>query len=264
MLVTMQQSSVFLEPQPGGKLNSDGRRWAVLLLHGFTAGPSSVFPWGRALADAGATVHIPLLAGHGTSVSQLAQTRAGQWRADVQQALDPLLSGPFDGVAVGGLSLGGALALDAAAHRNVDAVFVVNPVLSFKWLDGLGTFMAPLLYPLMPTVGPLAGDINKPGAQESAYNKTPVPAVHELARLVLTTRQNLTHIHSPVTLYKSLTDHIVPSSSARILKRGLQHAQFDRIVLEDSYHVATLDYDAVTIHHDTVTKLQALSGGTRE
>lgn len=260
----MQQSSVFLDPNPSGALALRGIRSGVLLLHGFTAGPNSVLPWGQALAQAGATVHVPLLAGHGTSVADLSQTTAYQWRADVQQALDALLDSGFDRIAVGGLSLGGALALDAAAHRPVDATFVVNPALSFKPLDGLGVFLSPFARRLMPTVGPLAGDIKKPAVQEIAYDRTPVAAVQQLARLLWTTRRNLSHIKSPVTLYWSTQDHVVPSSSARILENAIDRALLDTVVLDRSYHVATLDYDADTIHQDSVEKLLALSGGHSE
>src|SRR5699024_5902745 len=61
--VSIPQSAIFLEPNRQAPLARHGARWAVLLLHGFTAGPASVLPWGLALAEAGATVHIPLLAG---------------------------------------------------------------------------------------------------------------------------------------------------------------------------------------------------------
>lgn len=266
MLVVMgiQQSSVSLEPDPLGPLSRDGVRWAVLMLHGFTAGPDSVLPWGHALASAGASVRIPLLAGHGTNVTDLAQTKAGQWRTDVQQELDALLAGPYDAVAVAGLSMGGALALDAAAHRQVNVAFVVNPGLSFKALDRLGVFLSPLIHRIVPTVGPLAGDVKKPGAPESAYARTPVPAVQQLAQLFRTVRRNLFRVRCPVTLYLSRRDHIVPPSSARILERRVDPAQFDKLVLDNSYHVATLDYDMEIIHQDSVAKLRALSGDLRE
>lgn len=262
--MSSQQAPVFLAPQPSGALNEEGNRWAVVLLHGFTAGPGSVLPWGQALASAGATVLIPLLAGHGTTVADLAQTKAGHWRRQVQQVVDALLSEEFNHVAVGGLSMGGALALDAAANRQVSAVFVVNPGLSFKLFDGIGAVLAPLIAPFTPTVGPLAGDIKKPQTHEAAYDRTPVAAVHELAKLFRVTRQHLPRINAPVTLYRSRTDHIVPTSSSSILARSLRQAPFDKVVLDNSYHVATLDYDAATIQHDSINRLLNFTRGRRE
>lgn len=258
------QTSHYLSPNPNGVLCATGTRWAVLMLHGFTAGPQSVRPWAEALAEAGATVCLPRLSGHGTTVSDLAQTSAGQWRRDVQQAVDGLLAQGFDKLAVAGLSMGGTLALDAASHRRVDATFVVNPGLSFKMLDRFGVALSPLFHRVIPTVGPLAGDVNRPGVEEEAYSRTPVAAVQQLAKLFWTTRRQLVDIDSPVTLYWSSRDHIVPPSSARILRRAITPHLLTTVVLERSFHVATLDYDAPTIQRHSIAKLLELSGGHRE
>ncbi|NWN88974.1 MAG: alpha/beta fold hydrolase [Micrococcaceae bacterium] len=264
MLVVMntQQSSVFLAPQPTGPLAKQGARWAVLLLHGFTSVPSAVLPWGHALAAAGATVHIPLLSGHGTSVVDLSCTTARQWRIDVQQALDGLFRQGFDHIAVGGLSMGGTLALDAAANRPVDVTFVVNPALSFKPLDCVGAIASSFIHRLVPTVGPLAGDIKKPGVSEQAYDRTPTAAVHQLARLFSTARRRLSRISAPVKLYWSTQDHIVPASSAKTLENNTSSGLFQKVVLDRSYHVATLDFDAEVIHEHSVATLMQLSGAS--
>lgn len=259
-VMNMPQSPQYRLADPDGPLARSGIRWAVLMLHGFTSGRQSMLPWADALAQAGATVHVPLLAGHGTSVADLAETTAGQWRRDVQQATDTLLNQDYDKIAVAGLSMGGTLALDAAAHRPVDATFVVNPALSFKFLDQLGVYLSPLLHRVLPTVGPLAGDINKPGTTEVAYDRTPVAAVQQLARLFRATRRHLSNISAPVTLYQSAHDHIVPRSSAKILRANITTELLTTIVLERSFHVATLDYDAPTIYRDSTNRLLDLSG----
>jgi len=258
------QSSQYLSPNPDGLLLASDTRWAVLMLHGFTSGPQSVFPWAQALAHAGATVHVPLLSGHGTTVADLAQTRAGQWRRDVQRAIDTLLTQDFDRVAVAGLSMGGALALDVASHRPIDATFVVNPALSFKFFDQLGVYLSPLMQRVVPTVGPLAGDVNKPGVTECAYERTPVAAVEQLSKLFRTVKQHLSTITSPITLYWSRYDHIVPRSSATILRKGVRPDLITTVELERSFHVATLDYEAATIHRDSIARLLDLSGGRYE
>lgn len=258
------QAAQCLEPNMSGPLGESGTRWAVLMLHGFTAGPQSVLPWAETLADAGATVRVPLLAGHGTRIADLAQTTAEQWRRGVQRTLDAIFAEGFDKIAVAGLSMGGTLALDAARHRPVDATLVVNPALSFKPKDQLGVFLAPLMDQIIPTVGPLAGDINKPGVTEEAYQRTPVAAVHQLARLFATTRRRLDKIESPVVLYWSPRDQIVPKSSARILRRSLAPELLTTVVLEDSFHVATLDYDAPLIYRHSIDQLLELSGDRHE
>ncbi|HJF14860.1 MAG TPA: alpha/beta fold hydrolase [Enteractinococcus helveticum] len=259
----MMQSIEILQPDPQGVLAKNQTHWGIVLLHGFTADPGSVLPWGQALATAGATVYIPTLPGHGTTVSDLAQTRAGQWRQQVQQTVDNMLMQNYDHIAVAGLSLGGTLALDAAAHRMVDATFLVNPALTFKPVDQLGVALSPLFQRIIPTVGPLAGDIQKAGVVEEAYDRTPVPAVVELAKLFRTVRRQLTDIQSPVTLYCSTEDHIVPPTTAKLLRRRLGPNLLRIVRMDNSYHVATLDNDAPLIFQDSVHTLLKLSGGGR-
>lgn len=261
-LMNMKRSLKILDPHPGGVLAEANVRWGVVLVHGFTASPGSVLPWGQALAAAGATVFVPTLPGHDTTVSDLAQTDAGQWRRQIQLTLDHISLQGFDRLAVAGLSLGGTLALDATAHRAVDATFVVNPALSLKPLDQLGVALSPLFQRLIPTIGPLAGDIKKGGVVEVAYDRTPVPAVAELAKLIRTVRGRLTQISSPVTLYWSSDDHIVPATSAEILRRHLHPKLLKTVTLDNSYHVATLDNDAAKIHRNSINTLLSLSGGT--
>ncbi|NOX29939.1 MAG: carboxylesterase, partial [Actinobacteria bacterium] len=57
------------EPQswPGG-------RTGVLVVHGFTGSPGSMRVVADAIAEAGHTVELPLLPGHGTSVAEMDAT----------------------------------------------------------------------------------------------------------------------------------------------------------------------------------------------
>lgn len=259
--MTTHQQPIFLPPCQDGPLALSGHRWGVVLFHGFTGGPTAVAPWGAALAAAGATVSIPLLSGHGTTVNDLAGTTAGQWRHDVAHAVAELRKEDVQYVAVGGLSMGGALALDASAHVQPDATLVVNPALTLNPWDTAGALVSPLLKGLIPSVGPIAGDIKKPGVQEFAYDRTPVAAVEELFKLFRTVRTVLPRILGPVTLYWSPEDHIVPASTKRLLERNIP--QLTTVVLDDSYHVATLDHDADRIFQDSINRLRSISGGMR-
>ena len=49
----------------------------ALVLHGFTGNPQSMRGAGLALADAGLTVELPLLPGHGTDVADMAPDPLG-------------------------------------------------------------------------------------------------------------------------------------------------------------------------------------------
>ena len=77
-----------------------------------------------------------------------------------------------------------------------------------------------------------------------AYDRLPLPAAYQLQQLWKVVRADLESISTPVLLYRSAVDHVVETVSARILLDGIRSADVEERVLERSYHVATLDYDA--------------------
>lgn len=258
-----QHPTVRLMSNPNGPLapRHSGRHVGVLMLHGFTSSPTPLRPWAAALANAGAQVVLPTLAGHGTRWQDLVEVSAGQWRDDVRRAIDELLTGvygePVDELVLAGLSMGGTLALDAAAHRPATHVLLVNPALRLKPLDALGGLLAPVLKHVVPTVAPIADDIAREGVSEHAYPRTPIAPVAELAALERAVRAELRRITARVTVFRSATDRVVPESSMRALRRGLSNtAQLNVHRLPRSYHVATLDHDDEFINFHSISALQ--------
>ncbi|MGH2626582.1 MAG: alpha/beta hydrolase, partial [Anaerolineales bacterium] len=92
-----------------------------LLLHGFTGSPLEMVPMAEALAQDGFTVHVARLAGHGTTPEDLAETSWADWVRSARQAYLTLRA-QCRAVAVGGLSMGGAIALLLAASEAPAAV----------------------------------------------------------------------------------------------------------------------------------------------
>lgn len=221
---------------PGSGAGADR---CVVVLHGFTSGPDSVRAWAEGIAAGGSHVSVPLLPGHGTRWQDLAATGADEIRGAVREAVDRELS-RHRHVVVAGISMGGALALDAAAHRPVSAAIVVNPALRFA--SPLAP-LAPALAPFVPSVAPIANDIADPDARELAYPRTPVAGVAAIGRIQRAARRALPRITAPVTVFRSARDAVVPAASHRTLLRGLRRAPVDVVPLPRSRHVATLDYD---------------------
>ncbi|MEO4039557.1 alpha/beta fold hydrolase [Micrococcus sp. 2A] len=211
----------------------------VVMLHGFTSGPHSVRAWAEGLAAAGSEVAVPLLPGHGTHWRDLADTPAPEIRAAVRRTVDAELARGLP-VVVAGLSLGGALALDAAAHRPVAGVLLVNPALRFA--SPLAP-TAPLLRHVVPTVASIANDVADPEADELAYERTPVAGVAAVGAIQRAARRGLGRVTAPVTVFRSARDAVVPAASHRTLLRGLRRAPVQVVPLPRSRHVATMDLD---------------------
>jgi carboxylesterase len=229
----------------------------IALFHGFTSGPVSVTGWARALAAAGGHVEVPLLPGHGTRWQDLEDVTADDWRAAARDTVDRLFA-VHDRVFVGGLSMGGALALDAAAHRPVSGVVVVNPALRFA---SPAAPLARMIKYAVRSVAPIANDAIRPGVDEQAYPRTPVAAVHQVGALQAAARAGLARIQTPVLAFRSSTDNVVPRSSVDILGRRLAPGLLTVRPLYNSYHVATLDWDAEVIEQESVRFLARLAHG---
>jgi len=88
----------------------------VLILHGFTGNPYSMRPLAERCAQAGYSVELPRLPGHGTSLEDLVARR---WPDFVEVALTNFddLAQRCDKVAVVGLSVGGGLTALIAEER---------------------------------------------------------------------------------------------------------------------------------------------------
>ncbi|HZZ97577.1 MAG TPA: hypothetical protein VFE19_11190, partial [Jatrophihabitantaceae bacterium] len=63
----------------------------------------------------------------------------------------------------------------------------------------------------------------------------------------------------PIRMYRSVEDHVVDPLSATLLKAGATSTSVEEIMLEDSYHVATLDNDAPRIFAGSVEFFQSLT-----
>ncbi|MEV0114792.1 alpha/beta fold hydrolase [Streptomyces sp. NPDC050844] len=235
----------------------EGGEVGVLLCHGFTGSPQSLRPWAEYLAEQGLTVSLPLLPGHGTRWEDLQITGWQDWYAEVERELTGLLERCAE-VFVFGLSMGGALALRLAAKHGdaVRGIVVVNPG---NKVHGLAARALPVARHLVRTTKGIASDIAKEGSDEVGYDRVPLHAAHSLRRFFQRVDGELPQVTQPLLLLHSPQDHVVPPvDSARILSR-VSSTDVTEILLEQSYHVATLDHDADRIFEESLAFIGRLA-----
>jgi carboxylesterase len=227
-----------------------GRRVGVLLCHGFTGSPASMVPWGRHLADHGFGVSVPRLPGHGTSWQEMNRTRWQHWYAEVERAFEKL-SADHDRVVLSGLSMGGGLMLKLAAEkgRDVAGVMLVNAAVASSNKQLLAV---PLLKRVLPSMPGIGNDIKKPGQDERCYDRVPLRALGEMIAGWKAVRADLPRVTQPIIHFRSAEDHVVDPSSSRIIASKVSSREVQERVLENSYHVATLDNDAPVIFEESV------------
>ena len=235
---------------PGAEpFHHDGSDVGVLLCHGFTGTPQSLRSWGEYLADRGYSVRLPLLPGHGTTWQAMNQTRWEDWYAAVDAAFRELHEA-CERVVVCGLSMGGALALQLAqAHGpRISGLVLVNPAVKF---EDPRTHLLPVLKHVVGSLGAIGNDVKKPGVTELAYTRTPLKAAHSQLVAWQSVVRDLPEVTQPVLLLRSPQDHVVSASSSALILSRISSLDVTEILLEDSYHVATIDNDAQRIFDES-------------
>jgi carboxylesterase len=239
-----------------------GAAVGVLLCHGFTGTPQSFGTWPADLAAAGYSVEVPLLPGHGTTWQDMNGTTWQDWYATVDAALTDLRT-RCSTVFVAGLSMGGALALRLAIEHGPDVagLVLVNPAIK---LEDPRLKALPLIRRVVASFPGIASDIKKAGVSELAYDRTPLHALASSLALYADVRPRLSAVTQPLLLLRSANDHVVPASSSRLVLDSVGSADTTEIVLDDSYHVATLDNDAERIVKESLAFISRLSAGGRQ
>ncbi len=212
----------------------------ILMLQGFTGTTSSVIYPGKCLYKAGFNVEGPRLAGHGTKWEDLNHVKYADWINDAEKGLKKLQD-RADKIFVAGLSMGGTLSLYLAEkHPEIYGVVLINhAILLHDWRVPL----LPVIKYFVKSAPAIGSDIKDPSKKEIAYDKTPSKGAHEMAKLVNIVRFDLKKVTQPTLIFKSRGDHVVPLDNAEYTMNHISSKDKQLVWLENSYHVATMDFD---------------------
>jgi len=237
--------------------SSDGDGVGILVLHGFTGSPKSVKPWGQALGEQGWTVRVPRLPGHGTRWQDMNITTWEDWYAEADRNLRDLRE-RCERVFVMGLSMGGSLSLRLAqVHGDeIHGLVLVNPAVHTERPD---RFLLPVVSRVIGSFPGISNDIAKEGVDEGAYDRLPLKAAHSLSKMWSIVKQDMPRITQPMLLFRSRQDRVVEPSNAAYIIANVSSPDVTEVVLERSYHVATLDHDAQLINEGSVEFVRARS-----
>lgn len=231
-----------------------GGKVGVLLLHGLCGTPAEMRFVAMGLNRAGYTVHTPQLAGHGADNGG----RWQDWYLSAREALNEIRK-ECDTVIVGGLCMGAILGLHLAARNpgKVQGVSLFSPTL---WINGWAMPWTMRLFKLVrsrwfanffsfqdaESLGikcPRVRSFVKTALDtEGDYGRAGVPGTMVLEhRRMVDAAMNLLHrVKQPTLIVHSQEDDYANVNNAHYLKGELT-GNVDMVVLNDSYHMVTLD-----------------------
>jgi carboxylesterase len=192
-------------------------------------------------AAAGFAVELPRLPGHGSTVEDMKTTGWADWSGEVEAAYQRLAA-RADVIVVAGLSMGGTLTLwTALQHPTIAGIVCINP-LTMPQSDEVLDMVRGMVDEGTDELPGIGSDIADPDVVESAYAGTPLVPLLELMDGVTSITGRLAEITCPLLLVNSVQDHVVEPLNGDHLAEHFG-GPLQRILLERSYHVATLDYD---------------------
>jgi carboxylesterase len=235
--------------EPWSHLASPGAPGA-LCIHGFTGNPGSMRGVAEAFASAGFHVELPRLPGHGTHIDDMLTTSWADWSREAEAAYQRLAA-RTSAVVVAGQSMGGSLALWLATrHPEIRALVLVNPAAqpqTAEVVEMLDDFVQQGMT-VLPGIG---SDIADPDSKEDAYEGMPITPLLSLTAALSEIAPAYPSLAMPLLLLNSPQDHVVDPAQGQYLADHYG-GPVERVLLERSYHVATMDFDKELIHERAV------------
>lgn len=222
-------------------------RGAALLIHGFPGTPAEMRPLGQALHAAGWQARGLLLPGFGKQIAHLADQRAEDWVAAAVTELRALRR-EHERVALIGYSMGGAVAINAAAQEAPDRLALIAPfwTLTTGWQDWIWPVARRIFRTLRPFKDadfsdPKArqelrnfmpdADLDDPAVQQAIRGITlPSSVLNELRRVGRMAYRHIREVPTPGLVIQGSRDEVVPPTRTRKL---LAQARPDRFTLAE-------------------------------
>ncbi len=214
---------------------------AVLVIHGFLAGPAEMRSLANRLHADGHHVLGVRLKGHGTSPWDLRSRDWNDWLASVMRGFE-IIKAYSQSIHIVGFSTGGLLALLLSAnnpHRKITSVTSISAPVVFinknmkfvpllhhankivRWVSSEG------LVPFRP---------NQPEHPEVNYQHIPIRALYQLQLLIEHIMEQPLTINARVNLYQSNHDPVVDPSSIDRLFNHIESECKNKYLIESNQH----------------------------
>jgi carboxylesterase len=216
-----------------------GDRGGALLIHGFPGTPADMRPLAGVLNEAGWAIRAPLLPGFGKEIATLAEKSVEDWKGAVMAELRALQR-EHERTLILGHSMGGALALIAAAAHRPDQLILIAP---FWKIEHPLWKMLPALRYVFPSFKPFslmkinfddpearkgiagmmpAADLNDPQVQDAVRNfSIPTSMLYQLRRVGWAGHDAAPEVRSQTLVLQGTKDTLVTPELTQTLMNRL-------------------------------------------
>jgi carboxylesterase len=227
-----------------------GSRVSALLVHGLTGTPYEMRYLGERLAAGGVRVFGVRLAGHAGTPEELGATTHQNWYESVVDGCERLRA-YGDPIVVVGQSAGGVLAARLAIDQGkaLSAVVMLAPAFFLPYWQRAALAAIKRLGPVAGMIylrSAAAADIHDDAARQihPSTRLMPLSAALSLCELSALMRPQLGRLAQPTMIIHSRPDHTCPfDKNVEFLMANLGSVRKRLTVLEDSYHVISVDTD---------------------
>jgi carboxylesterase len=276
----MTQQQDHTDQIPDRSQFTPGGRVGVLLIHGLGGTPIELRFIASTLARSGHTVSCCQLAGHCGTPEELRRSTWQQWYQSVAAAHDRLKE-HCDVIVVGGLSMGSILALRLAQMRpdDVHGLLLFAPTLkldgwSMPWYTRIINYVRPTPIKLeleIPEHVPyglkdervralVVSAMQSGDAGQAGVFSTPLRSFANLNALVARVKPHLGSVRQPALIVHPREDDIASLKNTHYLQTHLG-GLVDTLVLDNSYHMVTLDQQRNLVADRSVSFVSWLAAG---
>jgi carboxylesterase len=239
----------------------------VLLLHGLAGSPMEMRYLANALHQRGLSVEVPHIPGYGYGGP------ASHWRHwhDYTVRIFERLKRDYRTVSVGGLCIGAVLALSLAAEKRLE-ISALSLLSTTLFYDGWGLpwyrFLMPLGFctPLRklysyrerepfgiknPRLRQRVASAMREGFSEAGAARLSMNHLYQATRLIRHATRSLHAVTAPALVVHAIDDETASPKSAHFVADRIGSPTVRKVLLDNSYHIITLDNDREVVAQET-------------
>ncbi len=208
----------------------------LVFFHGWSAIPGEFSDLAKFLNEQGYWVYVPMLSGHGTKPEDLLNIRWQDWKRDAVEAVFEMKK-YVRNIVVGGISIGGALAMMISNDSSVRAILSLGAPYRFRfhYLAKLAVFLMSITKTYRSKYYPKR--VRELSLKRVSYQRYPVKNLLEVFKLVEENARFLHRVKKPIIIMQSETDHIISKNSAKNIFEKVSSQKKELVLMGDVYHV---------------------------